>query len=227
MMQRNLDSRLSELHQQLLTMAGYAEQAIGSATEAWRLRNLSKIQSVYAIEEKVNQAQISIDDVCFKLIALQQPLATDLRLIIASIKINTDLERVVDLAVNIVKNTEYYLKAPPIGHLNDLAEMSDEVILMMREVLDAFVRADESQARNVLVRDDKVDALKDKIFRDVQEHMMQDASAIHQGLNVILIARNLERIGDHATNIAEDVIFAISGEDIRHPGRPAKIKGAE
>lgn len=218
-MHRNLDTGLSHLHQELLTMAGYVEQSLECATAAWRMRNVSKTREVYAIEEKVNEAHIAVDSACLNLLALQQPLGSDLRLIVSIIKINTDLERMVDLAVNIAQNTEYYLKSPPLVHTEDLSEMSDEVRVMVREVLDAFVKTDDALANRVLERDDKVDSFKRKIFQDTLEFLKQNPAAIEQGLNIILIAKNLERIGDHATNIAEDIIFSMSGEDIRHTGR--------
>src|SRR5271154_5901635 len=113
-MSRLVDIGLSHLNEQLLTMAGYVENAVQSATDAWQQRSVTKIEDVYAIEEKVNSAHIAVDDICFKLLALQQPMAVDLRLILASVKINNDLERMVDLAVNIANNTEYYLKTPPL-----------------------------------------------------------------------------------------------------------------
>jgi phosphate transport system protein len=219
MIHRHLDTGLSQLNEQLLTMAGHVEQAVDCATQAWRLRNLTKIQEVYAIEEKVNRAHLEVDARCLQLLALQQPMAADLRLVVASIKINNDLERMVDLAVNIAGNTEFYLKLPQQMNIEDLSQMSDEVKVMVREVLDAFVRVDEELARRVLARDDKVDSYKRKIVDDCLNLMKVDKLAIDQGVNVIFIAKNLERIGDHATNIAEDVIFSVSGEDVRHSGR--------
>lgn len=224
-MHRNLDTGLGQLHQQLLTMAGYVEQAVECATDAWRTRNAAKTKEVFAIENKVNEAHIQVDAACLNLLALQQPLAADLRLIVAVLKINTDLERMVDLTVNMVQNTEYYLKSPAAVSTQALSEMSDEVRVMVHEVLDAFVKSDENLANKVLERDDRVDEFKRNIFRDVVEYLKANPGAIEQGLNVILIAKNLERIGDHATNIAEDVIFSKSGEDIRHAGtKPGRVK---
>lgn len=221
MIHRHLDTGLSQLNEQLLTMAGYVEQAVDCATQAWRQRNLTKIQEVYAIEEKVNRAHIEVDARCLQLLALNQPMAADLRLIVSCIKINSDLERMVDLAVNIGNNTEFYLKTPSQLKLDELSQMSDEVKVMVREVLDAFVKTDESLARKVLSRDDTVDSFKRKIVGDMMELMTTGKMAIEQGVNVIFIAKNLERIGDHATNIAEDVIFSVSGQDVRHAGGKA------
>lgn len=159
-----------------------------------------------------------------KLLALQQPLAADLRLIIAIIKINTDLERMGDQAVNIAHNAERYLKEKPIKPLVDLPIMFSEVRFMVGEALDAFVKTDLALAKDVLTRDDQVDSLKHKIFKDVLEVIKVESQGIEAGLCLILIARNLERIGDHSTNIAEDVIFAITGEDVRHSGRVETMK---
>ncbi len=218
-MTRHIDTGLSELHQKLVTMAGYVEQALECATAGWRDRNLLKVKEVYSIEEKVNESHIEVDGLCFKLLALQQPLAADLRLIISVIKINTDLERMVDLAVNIANNTEYYLKAPASVSIEDLSKMTDGVRIMLREVLDAFVHRNAELSNKVLERDDEVDGYKKKIFDQVMQHLRKHPNDLEQGINLILMAKNLERIGDHATNIAEDVIFSMSGEDIRHSGR--------
>ena len=220
MIQRNIDSGLRELREALIEMAGFVEEAVDHAVASWRNRDRLIISRVYQIEDTVNQKQMDVDAACLKLLATQQPLANDLRLILSVVKINTDLERMVDLAVNIAHNAEYYLNYPPPPELKDLSEMADDARFMVREAIDAFVKMDEMLARNVLKLDDKVDNLKDKIFRDVLAHIKTHPSEIEQGFNVILIARNLERIGDHATNIAEDVIFSASGEDIRHAGPP-------
>ncbi len=223
-MERHFDTSLRELKEQLVTMAGQVERAIENATLALQNRDLGKIQDVYEIEKKVNQSHIQIDSACLKLLALQQPLAADLRLIIAIIKINTDLERMGDQAVNIAHNAERYLKEKPIKPLVDLPIMFTEVRFMVGEALDAFVKTDLALAKDVLTRDDQVDSLKHKIFKDVLEVIKVESQGIEAGLALILIARNLERIGDHATNIAEDVIFAITGEDVRHSGRVETMK---
>jgi len=219
MIHRHLDTGLSQLNEQLLTMGGYVEQAVDCATHAWRQRSITKIEEVYAIEERVNRAHIEVDARCLQLLALNQPMAADLRLIVSCIKINSDLERMVDLAVNIANNTEFYLRKPSQIKTDDLSQMSDEVKVMVREVLDAFVKTDEQLARKVLSRDDTVDSFKRKVVDDCIDLMKTDKLAIEQGMNLIFIAKNLERIGDHATNIAEDVIFSVSGQDVRHGGR--------
>lgn len=215
-MQRSIDIGLNELKAQLVQMAGYLEEAVKNATLAWRNRSREMIERVNAIEDKVNQAHLDVDAACLKLLATQQPLATDLRFILSVVKINSDIERMADQAVNISNNAVYYLQHPPYQDLSDLIRMSEIVRELVRNAIDAFIKADAVMAQNVLDADDEVDQLKNKVFKDVLAHLKQNSQEVEQGLNVILIARNLERIGDHATNIAEDVIFTISGQDVRH-----------
>ena len=173
-------------------------------------------KKVYELESTINEHHILVDEACVKMIARQSPLAADLRWIVATIKINTDLERMGDQAVNISHNGEHYLKELPLKPLVDLPKMAAEVRQMVRSCLDAFVRKDELLAHQVLKQDDLVDAFKNQIFQDLRYHMATDPHAIERALDLILIARNLERLGDHATNIAEDVIYALTGKDIRH-----------
>jgi phosphate transport system protein len=217
-MHRQLDSGMSQLHRLLMRMAGFVEQAIEASTDGWRLPSLARVREVYDIEKLVNQAHLEVDDACVKLLATQSPLAADLRSIIGIIKINSDLERMTDLAVNIANNTEYLLRSAPQYPTTDLSDMADETRMMVREVLNAFVAGDGNAARKVLHRDDRVDAFKRKIVSDTLRQMQTNPAAVEQGMNLIFIAKNLERIGDHATNIAEDIIFMSSGEDIRHSG---------
>ncbi len=225
-MERHFDTSLRELKEQLVTMAGLVEKAIEEATQGLQSANVERFENVFDLEKKINQCHISVDSACLKLLALQQPLAADLRLIFAIIKINTDLERMGDQAVNIARNAEEYIKAAPLKPLVDLPIMFQEVRQMVGITLDSFVKNNEPLAREVLKRDDRVDALKNKIFKDVLEHLKTHSAQVEQGLTLILIARNLERIGDHATNIAEDVIFALKGEDVRHSTQVSTIKSA-
>ncbi|NBV51081.1 phosphate transport system regulatory protein PhoU [bacterium] len=215
-MQRSIDIGLNELKAQLVQMAGYLEEAVKNATLAWRNRSREMIERVNAIEDKVNQAHLDVDAACLKLLATQQPLATDLRFILSVVKTNSDIERMADQAVNISNNAVYYLQHPPYQDLSDLIRMSEIVRELVKNAIDAFIKEDAVLAQNVLDADDEVDQLKNKVFKDVLAHLKQTPQEVEQGLNVILIARNLERIGDHATNIAEDVIFTISGQDVRH-----------
>jgi phosphate transport system protein len=218
-MDRQFDTELQKLKQQILAMGGYVEQALEEATRALMDRTPERFDRVHELEKKINLAHIQVDEECLKLLATQSPLAKDLRLIIALIKINTDLERMGDQAVNISGNGLRYLQEPPLKPLIDLPRMAEEVRFMVRESLDALVKQDAVLAQDVLNRDDSVDALKDQIFRELITYMISDPKTIERSLNLILIARNLERLGDHATNIAEDVIFAVTGQDIRHGGQ--------
>jgi phosphate transport system protein len=160
--------------------------------------------------------QLEIDDRCFKLLALQQPMAVDLRTIVAAVKINGDLERVGDLAVNIAEAADRYVSHPPVKPLIDLPRMGAIAQLMLRQALDAFVSQDIQAAQAVLTQDDVLDGLKDQLFRELLTYMLGDARTIEPGIDLILISRHLERIGDHATNIAEDVIFIVEARDVRH-----------
>jgi len=197
-------------------MAGFVEQAIERAVEALGERNLGKLAEVHVIEKKINQAHIDVDTTCLGLLARQAPVAADLRLILAIIKINTDLERMGDQAENLSYNTEHYLKHPTVPAAQNLPQMAALVRVMVREALDAFVNSDLALARKVLMSDDAVDAFKDRTVHQLTELMKSDPARVDACLNLILIARNLERLADHATNIAEDVIFAATGEDVRH-----------
>ena len=214
---RHFDTALEGLKAQLMQMGQHVELAIDAATRTLLQRDLSLLKDVFANEKAVNVEQREVDEACMNLIALRQPMAADLRLIIAILRINTDLERMGDQAVNIGYNCEHYLKYPELKPLLDLPRMADEVKSMVKLSLEAFVKHDPILAREVLMKDDSVDHAKSKILRDVIELMKKMPEKMDAGISLIFIARNLERIGDHATNIAEDVIFAVSGEDIRHP----------
>ncbi len=167
-------------------------------------------------EEDVNHIQVEIDEICLKLLALYQPTAGDLRFITSAMKINSDLERMGDQAVNIAENSLDLLKEPPLKPLIDLPKMADIVKNMVKDCLDAFVSKDPELAGKVLQTDDQVDKFKDDIFKELLVYMSQDSNNISRAMDLILVSRNLERVGDHATNIAEDVIFMVSGKDIRH-----------
>jgi phosphate transport system protein len=167
-------------------------------------------------DEPINDLHVEIDNRCFKLLALHQPMATDLRAIVAAVKINTDLERVGDLAVNIAEAAKRYATHPPVKKLIDIPQMGDMAQSMLRDALDSFVRRDTVLAQQVLNEDDRLDALKTQIFRELLSYMLDDPATVEPSLDLILISRHLERIGDHATNIAEDVIFMVSALDVRH-----------
>lgn len=213
---RHFQEELEQLQQRLLSMGGLAEDRMCDAVKALSQREPDLVQRILTGDEPINALHIEIDDRCFKLLALHQPMAADLRAIVAAVKINTDLERVGDLAVNIAEATKRYLQHPPVKPLIDIPRMGDIAQTMLRDALDAFVRRDIRLAEAVLAADDRLDALKTQIFRELLSFMLSDPATIEPALDLILVSRHLERIGDHATNIAEDVIFMVSARDVRH-----------
>lgn len=215
-MERHFDEELKTLKERILYMGSLIESMIHYAIKSLVERNNDLLKEVFKHEDEVNKLHIEIDDICLKLLALRQPIAVDLRFITAAMKINSDLERMGDQAINISQNTEDLLKEPQLKPLIDLPRMADIVKKMVKDSLDAFVKKEPELAKSVLTRDDEVDNLKDQIFRELLTYMMTDPNNIERSLDLILISRNLERIGDHATNIAEDVIFMALGKDIRH-----------
>ena len=212
---RHFDKDLEDLRGRLLRMGSLCEEMVHYAVKLVVERDEKHLPAVQDWERQVNALHIDIDEVCLRLIALHQPAAGDLRLIAAAIKINSDLERVGDQAVNIAETGVYLLKEPVIK-LGDIPRMVEVAAGMLKDSLDAFARGDVDLARDVIKRDDEEDRLKSQTFNELVTLMQRDASAIQRGMDIILIARNLERIADHATNIAEDVIFMVLGKDIRH-----------
>jgi phosphate transport system protein len=213
---RHFQEELEQLKTRLLEMGGLAEEQVRIAIKGLVDRDHDHIDRVLTSDEPLNALHIEIDNRCFTLLALFQPMAADLRAIVAAVKINTDLERVGDLAVNIAEAARRYVQRPPVKKLIDIPRMAGMAQSMLRDALDAFVRRDMQLARQVLNEDDKLDDLKTQIFRELLTYMLQDPSTIEPSLELILISRHLERIGDHATNIAEDVIFIVSARDVRH-----------
>ncbi len=216
-MKRHFDADLDDLRARLLRMGSLCEEMIHYAVKVVVERDEARLAAVEQWERQVNGMHIEIDDVCLKLIALHQPAAGDLRLIAAALKINSDLERVADQAVNIAETGVFLCKEPSIK-LGDIPRMVEVAVGMLKDSLDSFARGDVDLARDVIRRDDEEDRLKSQTFNELVHLMQRDASMIQRGMDVILIARNLERIADHATNIAEDVIFMVLGKDIRHGG---------
>lgn len=215
-MMRHFEEELNELKQRLLHMGSLVESMINSAVKELVERNEEFSKEVFKNEDEVNKMQIEIDDRCLKLLALQQPAAADLRFITSAMKINSDLERMGDQAINIAQTGQDLLKQPSLKPLIDIPRMSEIATKMVKDSLEAFVKKDAELAKSVLLRDDEVDALKSQIFRELLTYMIENSKNITRAIDLILISRNLERIGDHATNIAEDVIFMASGKDVRH-----------
>jgi phosphate transport system protein len=213
---RHFAQELEALKGRLLTMGGLAQEHLSVALRALVDRNEDLVADVLSGDSRINDLQIEIDNACFTLMALYQPVAADLRMIVSAVKINTDLERIGDLAVNIGEATQRYLRHSPVKPLIDMPRMARLALKMLGEALTAFVETDVSLAKTVLSQDDWLDALKDQIFRELLTYMLGNPSVIEPGVELILISRHLERVGDHATNIAEDVIFIVEARDVRH-----------
>jgi phosphate transport system protein len=214
----HFQEELEALQGRLLEMGGLAEEQVRSAVQGLVARDTALVEKVLAGDEAINQLHIEIDNRCFRLLALYQPMATDLRTIVAAVKINTDLERVGDLAVNIAEAAKRYAAHAPVKKLIDIPVMGDIAQAMLRDALDAYVRRDVALAQHVLNEDDRVDGLKTQVFRELLTYMLQDPRTVEPSLDLILVSRHIERIGDHATNVAEDVIFMVSALDVRHHG---------
>ena len=201
---------------ELLSMASLVEQAIHGSIQALVERDEELAQKVIASDDAINMAEIKIDDFCLKLLALHQPTAIDLRFITSALKIDNDLERMGDQAVNIAERALELIKEPLLKPLIDIPRMAELAQKMVKDSLDAFVHKDPDLAREVCRRDDQVDALNDQVFRELLTYMMQDPRTITRAVHLLLVGRHLERIADHATNIAEDVIYMVQGKIIKH-----------
>ena len=212
----HFQDELEHLKTRLLEMGGLAEDRVRAAVDGLVRRDMAVIDRVLAGDTPINQLHIEIDNRCFMLLALYQPMAVDLRAIVSAVKINTDLERVGDLAINIAEAVTRYLRHPPVKELIDIPRMARIAQAMLRDALDAYVRRDIGMAQAVLNQDDELDGLKTQVFRELLTYMLQDPATIEPALDLILVSRHLERIGDHATNVAEDVIFMVSARDVRH-----------
>jgi phosphate transport system protein len=215
-METHFQQELNKLKQNLLKMAGLAEQAINNAIEALVQRDTSLAEKTIAEDEKINQMEILIDEWCLKLLALHQPLAADLRFIASAMRINIELERIGDLAVNIAERVISLNQEPQLKPYIDIPRMAQITQSMVKDVLNAFVNGDAGLARAVCERDDQVDALNDQVFRELLTYMMADPKTITRAVHLIIVSRCLERIADHATNIAEGVIFMVKALVIKH-----------
>lgn len=207
---------LDELKGKLLAMGGLAELAVDLAIRAYRERVPELCEKVFTNEARINLAEREIDELAVDLLAMQQPMAVDLRLIFAVIKSNADLERVGDQAVNIAQRVMDLIALPPAELAVDIPQMATTAAGMIRQALEAFVSGDAEAAQRVLEMDDTIDRMNQEVYLAMDKTMRESPALIRQALDTIIIARNLERVADHATNIAEDVIFWIKGADVRH-----------
>ncbi|MGH7698926.1 MAG: phosphate signaling complex protein PhoU [Gemmatimonadales bacterium] len=213
---RHFHDELSELKVRLLTMSGEAQNALATAVEALLERSADKARRVITGDHAIDALELEIEEMVIRLLATQQPMAKDLRLLMAAMKISNDLERVGDHAVNIAQSAERLLKERLVPPGREIVEMARLARKMLSDALDAFVRGDAEIGRDICRRDDAVDALHRSAFRIVLTHMAEDPHTISAGMELVLVSRNLERVADLATNIAEDVVFLVEGKTIKH-----------
>src|ERR1700689_3393573 len=215
-MRSRFQQGLDDLRQKLLRMGGLAEQAVDRARQAYIDRDLTRCQMVLEGETLINTSEREIDEAAFDLLAMQQPMAVDLRFILAVTKINSDLERVGDQAVNIVERVIDMVELPKVDLPVDIPRMAAAVSAMVRRSLESFIEGKAELAQAGLEMDNVVDRMKDEAFITLVKEMNDRPDVTRQALDALLIARNLERVADHATNVAEDVIFWVQGSDVRH-----------
>ena len=215
-MHRHFDEELQALKNDLLDMGGRAEAVIQKSIEALKRRDVRLADEVIADDKAIDRLEIDIDERCVSLLALRQPMAVDLRFITAALKIGNDLERVGDHAVNIAGSAKRLATEPPLKPLVDIPRMADLAAAMLREGLDAFVHRDSATARELVKRDDEVDTLNHQMFRELLSFMIEDPRTITRAMELILVARNLERVADLATNVAEEVVFIAEARIIKH-----------
>jgi phosphate transport system protein len=213
---RHFTVELEELNQKLLQMAGLVESAIHRSVRALLEQDRELAEEVIRDEPKINRMEMEIDGLVTRLLALRQPVARDLRFLTAALKINNDLERIGDLANHIAERSISLMHHPLVKPMTDIPKMAGLVQSMLLKCLDAFVNGDADLAHTVLLSDAEVDSLRDAVYNELLEIMQRDPSLVTTAIDLIFIARNLERIGDHATNIAEDVVFLVKGIDVRH-----------
>ena len=213
---RHFHDELSHVKVRLLTMSGEAEAALGLAVEALLERDPEKARRVIQGDRVIDAMEMEIEEMSVNLLALQQPMARDLRMLTSALKIANDLERVGDHAVNIAQSAERLAQTRPIAPEPEIVEMARLAREMLSDALEAFIRGDAASAREICLRDDKVDGLHRSVFRILLTHMMEDPHMIGAGMELFLVSRNLERVADLATNVAEDVVFLVEGKSIKH-----------
>ena len=213
---RQYEEELSELRQQILTMGGLVEKQIANAIQALVTRDRALAEVTIQKDHEVNALEVGIDELCLRLLALRQPAGRDLRFITTALKITTDLERIGDRAVSISERAIELGSEPPLKPYIDIPRMADISLSMLRRSLDAFIREDPELALAVCRSDDEVDKLNEQIFRELLSYMIEDPQTITRAMRILFVSKYLERIADHATNIAEMVVFMVKGKSIRH-----------
>lgn len=216
---REYEGELHKLRDSLLLMGAKVEEMIANSIKALLDRDSDLARRMMAFDREINRLEVDTDDLCLRILARRQPVASDLRFITSALKLVTDLERIGDLGFNICERVLELNQEPPLKPYIDLPKMAEAAQEMIREALDAFVAGDAERARQVISRDDIVDAYYAQIFRELLTYMMEDPRNIYRATRLQSIAKYLERIGDHATNLAEMVVFMVQVKDIRHPGR--------
>jgi phosphate transport system protein len=214
---RHYERELQQLKERILLLGGTVEEMIGSAMKSLLSRDPDLARRVIESDPKVDAAELEVDHLCLNLLALRQPAASDLRFIATALKIVTDMERIGDLAVNIAERSLELAEEPPLKPYIDIPRMATAAAGMVHRALDAFVNRDPEEARSVLGEDDAVDKLNVQLFRELLTYMIEEPKNVSRALRITFIAKYLERIGDHATNIAQMVIFMCEGTDVRHP----------
>lgn len=220
---RQYEEELSELRQQILTMGGLVEKQIANAIQALVTRDRALAEVTIQKDHAVNALDVDIDELCLRLLALRQPAGRDLRFITTALKITTDLERIGDRAVSISERAIELGSEPPLKPYIDIPRMADISLSMLRHSLDAFIREDAELALAVCRSDDEVDKLNEQIFRELLSYMIEDPQTITRAMRILFVSKYLERIADHATNIAEMVVFMVKGKSIRHLDVPLGI----
>jgi len=216
---RRYDEKLRELRERLLLMAARVQQMVSRSMEALLNRDVDLAKKTIEADHQVNRDEMEADGLCLLILARWQPVASDLRFITLALKMVTDLERIGDLAVNVSERALLLSNAAPIARFVDISKMAKIVESMIADAVDAFVYGDAAKAKQVINRDDEVDELHTKIFRDRLASMTCDEVSIERGIHVLSVAKQLERMADHCTNLAEQVVFMVEGSDIRHVGK--------
>lgn len=215
---RHFEDELEEMREKLVRLGGMAEEAIRKAVKALLERNAVLAREVVDEDEAVDRLELAIDQCCTDILARHQPIARDLRLITTALKITPDIERIADLATNIAERTIELAEEPPLRNVVDIPVMAERASTMLRQALDSFVKGDAELARSVILLDDDLDAWMDHTFRVMVTHMLEDPKNITRALRHVIVAKNLERIGDQVTNVCEMVVYMVEGRVIKHMG---------
>jgi len=218
---KTYEQELQLLRDRILAMVGMVEQMIGNSVKALVERDADLAHATIAMDRSVNRAELSIDELCMLILAKRQPVASDLRFVTLALKMVTDIERIGDVAVNISERAIDLAVLPPLAPYEDIPAMARLAAAMVRDAIDAFIEGDVHKAESVIARDDEVDELYHRVFRELLAIIRENPNAVERGIHLQAVAKYLERIGDHGTNLAEQVIFVLRGKDVRHQGKLA------